>query len=80
MFKITRRTRRRRNGSCVFLNLTLNTNVTFYELNTMFKSVKKKFKHLIQGIKVLRGVKMADPCEGILRNHRRNANESLGKK
>lgn len=64
----------------MFLNLTLNTYVTFYELSTVFKSVKKKFKHLIQGVKVLRGVIMADPCEEILRNHRRNANESLGKK
>jgi hypothetical protein len=36
--------------------------------------------NLIQCVKVLRGVKMAGPCERTLRHHRRNANESLVEK
>jgi hypothetical protein len=36
--------------------------------------------NLIQCAKVLRGVKMAEPCERTVRNHRRNANESLMEK
>jgi hypothetical protein len=34
----------------------------------------------MQCVKVLRGVKMAKPCERTLRNHRRNANKSLVEK
>jgi hypothetical protein len=36
--------------------------------------------NLIQRVKVLRGEKMAEPCERTLRNHKRNANESLVEK
>jgi hypothetical protein len=36
--------------------------------------------NLIQCVQVLRGVKMAELCERTVRNHRRNANESLVEK
>lgn len=54
--------------------------MTSCELDTVCKSVKKKFKRLMQCVKALGGVRMSDPIERTLINRRRNAIESLAEK
>jgi hypothetical protein len=54
--------------------------VTSCELDTVCKSVKKKFKRLMQRVKAVGGVRMSDPIERTLINRRRNAIEPLAEK
>jgi hypothetical protein len=49
---------------------------TCYTIPSIVGGVLQSVLNLIQCVKVLRGVKMAEPFQRTLRNHRRNANES----
>jgi hypothetical protein len=51
-----------------------------YTIPSIVGGILKNVLNLIEYVKVLRGVKMAKPCERTLRKRRRNANESLVEK
>jgi hypothetical protein len=51
-----------------------------YTIPNVVSGILQSVLNLIQYVKVLKGVKMAEPCERTLRKHRRNANESLVEK
>jgi hypothetical protein len=51
-----------------------------YTIPSIVGGILQSVLNLIQCVKVLRGVKMAEPCERTPRNRRRNANESLVEK
>jgi hypothetical protein len=51
-----------------------------YTIPSVVGGILQSVLNLIQCVKVLKVVKMAEPCERTLRKRRRNANESLVEK